>query len=90
MVQTAITVPCRVRGVPLPPGASDDREDTCLGCQQHITAGRMKRLLAGGVPGWDMMAHILFGGEAVGSAGDPAGLREVARAIAKCTSGGGR
>jgi hypothetical protein len=75
---------CRVCGVPLLPGTPNDREDTCPGCQQCITAGRMKRLLAGGVPGWEKLAHILFGDEVIGSAGDPASLREVARVIAKC------
>ena len=84
------TIPCRICGVSLLPGTPNDREDTCLGCRQHIAAGRMKRLLNGGISGWETLARMIFGDEAVGSAGDPASLREVARAIAKCMSGGGR
>jgi hypothetical protein len=73
------TVPCRVCGVSLLPGTPNDHEDICLGCQQCITAGRMKRLFAGGVSGWETLMHILFGDESVGSAGDPADLWEVTR-----------
>ena len=87
MVQTAITVPCRVCGVPLPPGTPGDHEDTCLGCLQRIAADRVGRLVANGIPGWETLARMLFGEEAADSASDPAGLRETARAVTKCVLG---